>query len=902
MVYDLEIDKDGRVWMGTQNGLVYYDGNAIQQPEGENAVGDRSHIIIRNNGEVWCTDFDRSLYTADLDSIRVKQTFSGSIRTVQNVNDTVYVLTRSELLRFLPDKDSAEVIYSSNEVWAFGGETFKLGDEVEHLPTGNKLTDLKEIGSSLTCFSNNTYYRYFFDVGTVLEMRPNGYDTVCVSLHRPMQSPSKLTGIKHTSAGLWVIGYDGAFLVDSAKWFLEGTPVSDVVELEGGSHWFSTLSSGTIVIPDLSAKRIAEAEGLKNNQVTRVKFTDDGKLLSCDNSGVLHRIDLSNGQVEKTFFSNVSRQGELVASSSKTGFTYAGFGALYALDKELQLKDNIPLGNFKKLREDAFGDLLVLSHIEIWRIRLDKDGAFNVMDKQVPPDSCRPVDLAVDAANNSWLLTKCNVFFNDSTVPFFKNKTPYLLTLDDAENAWFYSSSDTIFSLEGANVLNAIPVPTSMQSQQPPLRMMHTGNCLLLLFNEQLLTYSFEQQNWSRLSAADGLPKTDLTDIDVYGNTVAISSFDGIYLLPLRSRAEQVNPTLELTTVLVNGEEHFLGEQPFRLGHDQSNLEFQFAGIAPESRGDLFYEYQLLGPGGKASETSDESNFKLRSLSEGDYQLEVSVVNSKRNQSELKKLTFSVLPPWYASNLFLIVVGLLLFLTGLAIYSLRMRSVRKSLAIAEERNQLLENARTSQLTALRAQLNPHFLFNALNSVQGLFSMGMEQKANEAMGLFSRLMRKLLEYSEQAEISLAEELEMLRMYLDLEAVRFGDDFQFNINIDENVNADKVMIPSLLIQPYVENAVKHGLLHLNGTKRVNVDIKKASSSLLKISVSDNGIGREAALKLRKKDHRPFGTKANATRLDLLNSTRNAPITVETNDEFEGEKAIGTTVIISIPLNNE
>ncbi|MGB0917276.1 MAG: histidine kinase [Flavobacteriales bacterium] len=904
MVYDLELDASGRLWMGTQNGLVYYDGNQIHRPEGKNAVGDRSYISIRNNGEVWCTDFEHSLFTANVDSISIKHTFSNKIRAVQNVNDTVYVLTRAELVRFLPDRDSAEVIYQTKRdgVSAVGGETYKLGDKVEHLPSGSELQSLDEIGSSLISFANNTYYRYFFDVGLVLEMQPNGYDTVCVALHRPMQPPSKLTGIKHTSAGLWVIGYDGAFLVDSSKWFLPGTPVSDVVESESGVHWFATLSDGVIVIPNLEAKRIGKQQGLNDNQIMRVNFANDGSLLACDNGGALYRMGSSSGQVENTFASNVSRQGELVGFSSTSDFTYVSFGELYSLGKDLRQRDKIPLGNFKKLKEDSLGNLIVLSHIRLWRISVDDDGIFNVIDKQFPPDSCRPIDFAFDANNNAWLLTKCNLYLNESAIPNFEGRAPYLLATDDAKNVWCYSPNDSIFRLRNTEVAETIAVPTSMQSEQPPLRMIHTGKWLLLLFNNQLLSYSFAEKRWTRFSTADGLPKTDLTAIDVYRNTIAVSSFDGIYLLPLESAGANSNPRLEMASVLVNGEETTFENQPYKLAYDQRNLEFQFAGISPESRGDITYDYQLNGPAGKVTETSDDGNFKLRSLSEGRYELEVSIIDSKRNRSEAKTLAFNVLPPWYATNTFMASVGVLLFLLGFTLYSLRMRSVRKSLAIAEERNQLLENARTSQLTALRAQLNPHFLFNALNSVQGLFSLGMEEKANQAMGLFSRLMRKLLEFSNQNEIKLVEELEMLRMYLDLEAVRFGEEFNYEIQIDPKVNAEELKIPSLMIQPYVENAVKHGLFHLDGDKRVSVKILLLDSSSLQILLLDNGVGREAAAKLRNTDHQPFGTKANATRLDLLNSERKLPIRVEISDANPTGRNVGTKVVITIPLEDE
>jgi LytS/YehU family sensor histidine kinase len=161
------------------------------------------------------------------------------------------------------------------------------------------------------------------------------------------------------------------------------------------------------------------------------------------------------------------------------------------------------------------------------------------------------------------------------------------------------------------------------------------------------------------------------------------------------------------------------------------------------------------------------------------------------------------------------------------------------------------------------------------------------------------MRKLLEVSDQNLIPLSEEVEMLEMYLNLESVRFGDEFHYELKLDASLKKSETKIPSLLIQPYVENAVKHGLFHLRGEKKLNISIKQTPNDALKISVADNGIGREAAAEYRKPNHRSFGTKANATRLDLLNSSRKRPITVAIEDSFFGNRNIGTTVTIIIPL---
>lgn len=905
MVYDLRFDENGRLWMGTQNGLVCYDGNEVYRPVPATTNGDRSHVVIRQNGKVWCTDFGTSLYESDRDTIRLKYTFSGNLVTVQEVLDTVYVLTKTELLMFPPNSDIPEVIESFTEgsMWGVGGKTYRLADKIQHRPSGSELEVLREIGSSHVCAVGTDFYRFFFDVGTVLKMNPTHYDTVVVGLHRPNSRPAKLTGVRKTSAGTWIIGYDGAYLLDSNQWFLEGVPVSDLVESVNGAHWFSTLSEGVQVIPSLGAKHISTVQGIRNVQLTRVKLLPSGYVLVCDNNGVLQKVSMEGGEVVQTFEANVSRQGEVIGHDVQRGFTFIGFGDLYSTDRNLQLLSKTDLGNFKKMMITADGNIRTLTQSEIWSIRVKDDGSLNIESREAMPDSCRPVDLLRDTEGNQWLLTSCNLFLNDQRYHEASGAPPKLITISAKGGLWVYAATDSLFRIfRGQEEDETLCIPKRFDSEQPPIKMVANAQHLALLYNHQVLVYTFDDKHWNRFSAADGLPQTDLTDIDISDGMLAISSFNGLYLLPLNRGSFVTDPALDLNSIRINGEKQTGLDSRFELNHDQRDLEFKFAAISPASRGDIDYHFELIGPNGQVEEANRTGSLRLRSLSRGKYELRVFASDAKRNLSPAKQVNFSVLPPWYATTPFIALLVLLGFFGISGIYFLRMRSVRKSLANAEERNQLLENARTSQLTALRAQLNPHFLFNALNSVQGLFSMGMEEKANEAMGLFSRLMRKLLEHSEQENISLAAELEMLRMYLDLESVRFGDDFRFEINLDEQVDCESVMIPPLLVQPYVENAVKHGLLHLTGQKRLHIEVELRSEGVLQITVADNGIGRQAAAKLRKKSHRPFGTKANATRLDLLNSIRKFPITVEVRDGSKLDPEAGTSVIISIPLQDE
>jgi tetratricopeptide (TPR) repeat protein len=204
----------------------------------------------------------------------------------------------------------------------------------------------------------------------------------------------------------------------------------------------------------------------------------------------------------------------------------------------------------------------------------------------------------------------------------------------------------------------------------------------------------------------------------------------------------------------------------------------------------------------------------------------------------------------------------------------------------------------SELKAIKAQMNPHFIFNALNSIQEMFFIGDKRLANEHLGKFSQLTREILKASGKQFISLTEEIEMLTKYLELEGLRFEKDFSFNIKLNDENAADDILLPPMLIQPYIENAIRHGLLHKKGEKKIEIDFNfNEQKKILTCTVYDNGIGRNAADEINKNRsqlHESFSTSANEKRLELLNQNRVEKIGVQYQDLENGTK-----VSILIPV---
>ena len=208
----------------------------------------------------------------------------------------------------------------------------------------------------------------------------------------------------------------------------------------------------------------------------------------------------------------------------------------------------------------------------------------------------------------------------------------------------------------------------------------------------------------------------------------------------------------------------------------------------------------------------------------------------------------------------------------------------------------------NELKALRAQMNPHFLFNSLNSIQHYIVSNKEDEAVFYLNHFARLMRIILANSEKTAITLNEEINGLKIYIELEQMRFSHLFEFNIQVAENIDVDYEQIPSMLLQPYVENAILHGLVPKEGggLLQINFFIK---DDFLHVIIEDNGIGRKKSAEIKSrstKNHSSMGMKITKDRLKLLSNIEQIPYTVSFTDlGDEQNHASGTRVEIIWPI---
>lgn len=275
--------------------------------------------------------------------------------------------------------------------------------------------------------------------------------------------------------------------------------------------------------------------------------------------------------------------------------------------------------------------------------------------------------------------------------------------------------------------------------------------------------------------------------------------------------------------------------------------------------------------------------------------------------SNTVKFEFIVDKPLWLSDsailLFLFILGLLVFIFS----NLRIKQLNKKTSQDFKNLQLENKLVNSTLSAIKAQMNPHFIFNALNTIQSFVYSDDKRNASNYLGKFSGLMRDVLNNSQKESITLAEEVELLKLYTDLEKNRFPNQIEIIFNIEPNIELSEINIPPMLVQPYVENTFKHAFFHKTGKKKLIISISKFIDNFnevkIKIRIEDNGIGRIKSSDINKGRpfYESFAVKASDTRIELLNKKYPNKIILLIEDKYSlDNESTGTIVNITIPSN--
>jgi len=428
--------------------------------------------------------------------------------------------------------------------------------------------------------------------------------------------------------------------------------------------------------------------------------------------------------------------------------------------------------------------------------------------------------------------------------------------------------------------------------------------------NNGLSRFDPIEEIFIKFDVQDGLPSNEFNFNGTYQTSdgeIFMAGVNGITsFFPLGYEGFSEPPSVQFTEIFVHDEgtiREFPLKDKIELQYYQNSFHISFAALDYLNPFKNKFEYQL--------ENFDDTwtsldmgvhQVEYRKLPPGDYTLHVIGSNSMGTSAEAL-MDIKIHAAWWQTLIFkALVTSLSLFLIGAFIffryYSFkRKHSMEKQLLTIE--NELVQ----SQKFALRSQMNPHFIFNSLNSIQNFVLKNDVDAANYYLSNFSMLMRRVLENSQHNMIILDEEIQLIKLYIKMEKLRFSDKFDVDIHIDPKIDVHIIRIPPMLLQPFMENAILHGLqlIKHKGLLKINFVHRDNGMDIL---IEDNGIGRTKANAIRKTQmHKSKGLKNIDKRIQLYNKINPRPISVSINDLFNDQnEPCGTRVTLNLPYETD
>ncbi len=456
--------------------------------------------------------------------------------------------------------------------------------------------------------------------------------------------------------------------------------------------------------------------------------------------------------------------------------------------------------------------------------------------------------------------------------------TNYLYVETDGRGVYLYNDSEKIFHLKETDGL-------SIQ------RIIIKENTLWLATQKGVRKIALNEKNIedSKIIDAfyesDGLWQDNTNDIFLKDSLLYATSDDGLAVLNIKSNSYKRKPHLYFnsqndTLSFKNGE------------RDQINVSFSTLDYVNQKQ--ITYQYRLL-PEQEEWTVTTTKTLNFSNLSPKLYTLEVKATDQHFNET-ISKQYLHIIPAWYQTLIVKIGFGLFVILCLWLFFKILKNSIRKK---EEGKAQYEKKLAGLELQALRSQMNPHFVHNSLNAIQYFIQRNEVELSENYLSKFSQLIRLFFEYSRLQTVTIKEELDLLKNYLEIEKLRFEEKLNFNIIVSEKIDIEEQTIPSMLLQPIVENAVNHGLFHKKENGTVTIKFIFIDETTYEVSVEDDGIGVNKAKTLFDKSSKNYRSNSSLVlkeRIELLNQSTNWNINYSIKDcsELDASKT-GTCVTI-------
>jgi ligand-binding sensor domain-containing protein len=866
-INNLFTDRFGKIWVATDSGVNYFDNGKIKNIS-VTAGFNVQCIYMDGDANMWAaTTKGLMKFSPDgnlLGMLDAKSGLSNENVTVvkQDMNGKIIAGTRSGLV--IMDRDMGAVQIFSVTTGLFDPNVLSL------------LVDLK---NNLWIGTNSSLVKF------------DGKKFSYLSLSNETNSNKISALLLDYEQNIWLGTYDGLFkfrgegLVNFGPADgLKDPFIFQITNDKTGNLWIGTDNGGVYYYDGINFKNYSVKDGLPSAKVNAILVLDDERTLFGTDAGysILRKNKFENYSIENgfnlisvnTFFRD--RKGR-IWTGSKNSLAYLTENAQKKFDcTYFTLPTTIKNYDVWGFAEDKFGNIWIGTYLA---------GLYKFDGKQITA-----VDPAPGKKSHSVLeiVIKDGIHFFGATlegilyINLEKNETRYITENEGLNSDLTYAvmlarDKKTLWAgtNQGINKLNIEPF---LKGGKP-----------------EVVTFG----------KTEGLKGVESNSHGLYedrSGTVWIGTVNGLSRFnPAEYTPNTVKPKLNLTSIKLFYGDTALAEET-ELPYDLNNISFEYIGICLTNPLKVRYVCKLEGFDKNWSPETPE-NFKTYSnLPPGRYTFKVRSCNNESiwNDNALT-YSFTILSPWYTSWWFILAVVATVVSAIVTVFRIRLRIERKRQK-TEMQTQI--EISKNELKALRAQINPHFIFNSLNSIQHFIVENDNDEASRYLNKFAKLFRMILNNSEKSTVSVQEEIDMLQIYLELESMRFNNKFDYEFVVDPKIDPDYEQIPPMLLQPYIENSILHGLTPKKERGKLTIKINTTGSFLI-CSIEDNGIGRKLSGEIKtspkaSEKYRSMGMKITQDRLSLLNSINNSELSMNVSDLYnEKGEAAGTRVDIYIPI---
>ncbi len=925
-------DEKGFLWIATFEGLSRYDGHAFTNYSTTNGL---SHDIVNDFYEDRNKQLNIALNNGAIDIISGNKIIRETKPAGAVINQFLKLPTGVILLA--TDRKGVQELVEGNTRTSkqlFSKQTFSN----VLLYNDSLVIALEE--SSIKVLNNN--YELIAEAG-------NGKS---INIHSTIYQDSKKRVWVSTVSGLKLLDFSQqgkgiiGFISPPAYFdipILKEIIIRDIFEDAAGIMWFATSGGIIKVEPDKTHQVITIKDGLPSNIVNSI-FQDREKNLwfgtAAGLSKLVTRQSITLYPMQDPFFENNydyllhpfkkdhllvgTHKGTKVFNSVTQTFTtvaskndhiyfdvvtnssptllvsYYNLAILDSAGMKHEKKKPLPLPFASKIINDKLGN-----HF------LQHDGYlyFSSGKTQLKVLDHRITELLIDGQDDLWVGTWQNGLFrikydfsnNKLTIiarqHFLPTENIRSLFEDSKGNIWAGSRYKGVYRFtkkvkDSFDIVNLDQKKGLTSNFVKGIREDANGNYWI----------SFYQALDKLIVSGDGFRVFNFSRVNNYFTTIIGMETDDAHVLWLATNdglvkikdgeMEKMPPLPAYITKVFSPDSIYSpAEKKLELNYRQNQLQFEFSAPGFINEKQLLYSYRLkVSDSTEWSKPGNQHVVSYASLQPGHYTFEVRTLGWNGQWSPPASFDFVIEPPFWQTWWFLLLGSL--FLSAIVF-----RIVRKRVAMIRSKAALKQKITETEMMALRAQMNPHFIFNCINSIDALIQGNDKYQATVYLNKFAKLIRNILDNSKQHTVTLAKDLDTLKLYIELEQLRHENKFTAELKFDKDLLQDDYRVPPLIIQPFVENAILHGIKNKNDNEGMLTIEVKILQHIIQYIITDNGIGREAAGKIVQNKETHFGMQMSYDRIRLFNKEETASVKIK--DLYRNEAATGTEVTVNLNI---